>query len=723
MMRHRCRSGLLLLTGLTMSVARVRGEDAAPRGASSNDRFASWAALTGHAPPVRLRRRPAVEQAALSPNGKLALTASRMGSAILWDVESGAMLRVLPVSDNANVNGLAFLPDGSAVTAESNGTTTIWDVVTGEPVRRFSAAGWLLKMQISSDGRRIVTGYRDRNVRVWDVRTGKLIRHFFVTNQQGRGGTYILTDFSINSDASLLVTTGTERVASLWDVERGKRIRMLKPSHGDFVSHARLSNDGCRVVTMCNSRNTATLWNTASDQPLRELRIAQDGLAARLDLSRDGRRLLIGYHDNVNPTSLWDLKTGRILKSFGKPGSLHAAAFSHDEKRIIVGSRGTTADVYDVATTGKTQTLRGRTVTTQSIAGSQGGRFLLVQSTGGLVMFWDLQAGRPRRLSLAAGTLPAVSHDGSTVAVLDSPSQLMIWHTKQDRHRARISWKGTAGNCTSLAISRDGSRAVTGHEDGQSILWDTDAARPPLTLKSIQRVQATGISHNGAHILTGHGIPDSDEPGSAIVWDTTEGRRLHEVKMKHPVQTAAFSGEGKRFVVADKRLAVLCETASGRELHRTSLAGTLHGRVHINRQGERIFGYLRRLSEAKTDLSRELRRVFVGSRTGFVAGSNDSLMINEHGGDSISVFDVSLRRREILNLMTLDEGRDWLAWTPEGLYDGSENARQMVRFCLNGPPDAELAASPEKQAARLKRQDEIRHRNYFPGLMGAISRD
>jgi hypothetical protein len=61
-----------------------------------------------------------------------------------------------------------------------------------------------------------------------------------------------------------------------------------------------------------------------------------------------------------------------------------------------------------------------------------------------------------------------------------------------------------------------------------------------------------------------------------------------------------------------------------------------------------------------------------------------------------------------------------LAWTPEGLYDGSENARQLVRFCLNGSPDPELASNASRQQAVLKQRSDIRSRNYFPGLVQAI---
>ena len=66
--------------------------------------------------------------------------------------------------------------------------------------------------------------------------------------------------------------------------------------------------------------------------------------------------------------------------------------------------------------------------------------------------------------------------DGRRAAATSGRDQLIhIWDVATGRELA--AWKGHDSSITSLAISLDGSRIVTGSNDATVILWDVDSGQ------------------------------------------------------------------------------------------------------------------------------------------------------------------------------------------------------------------------------------------------------
>jgi WD40 repeat protein len=120
--------------------------------------------------------------AAWSPDGRRIATGFRFSRAVrLWDVNNEgrqlltfALLSVVQ-SKSGRVNGLSFSPDGRYLAAASeNGTTEVWDTLTGRPLTsplRHGAGvngAWF-----SVDGRRLLTASNDGTAQVWGAATGQ----------------------------------------------------------------------------------------------------------------------------------------------------------------------------------------------------------------------------------------------------------------------------------------------------------------------------------------------------------------------------------------------------------------------------------------------------------------------------------------------------------------------------------------------------------------------
>ncbi len=115
-----------------------------------------------------------VEDVAFSPDGRRIVTASKDGTARLWDVATGEAV-ALPLRHGGTVLKAAFSPDGRfVVTACFDGTARVWEGSNGQPVTpALVHQGSVADASFSPDGRWVATASVDGKARLWDAVTGQ----------------------------------------------------------------------------------------------------------------------------------------------------------------------------------------------------------------------------------------------------------------------------------------------------------------------------------------------------------------------------------------------------------------------------------------------------------------------------------------------------------------------------------------------------------------------
>jgi serine/threonine protein kinase len=95
-----------------------------------------------------------------------------------------------------------------------------------------------------------------------------------------------------------------------------------------------------------------------------------------------------------------------------------------------------------------------------------------------------------------------------------------------------------------VALSPDGTRVVTGSDDGTARVWDARTGTPPLELKGHRSaVWGVAFSADGTRIVTG------SADGTAKVWDARTGAPLLELKgHTGAVNSVALGADGTRIV-------------------------------------------------------------------------------------------------------------------------------------------------------------------------------
>ncbi|MEL6318594.1 MAG: WD40 repeat domain-containing protein, partial [Pseudomonadota bacterium] len=113
----------------------------------------------------------AVAAIAVTPDGERALSASRDGALMLWDLETGEALRTFE-GHQAGVLSVAIGPEGRfALSGDEDSVLILWDLESGEEAARLVGHDdAVTTVAFTPDGKLALSGSRDRSLFVWDLR-------------------------------------------------------------------------------------------------------------------------------------------------------------------------------------------------------------------------------------------------------------------------------------------------------------------------------------------------------------------------------------------------------------------------------------------------------------------------------------------------------------------------------------------------------------------------
>jgi WD40 repeat protein len=232
------------------------------------------------------------------------------------------------------VQDVVFSPDGRRILSGSQDRTMIlWDWETGQMIRRFVGdGGWVLSVAFSPDGRRALSGGEDRVIRLWDIKSAAMIREF-------RGHTEWIFQVAFSPDGRLAYSTsggpnhltdGRDSAVRFWDLEAGCEIGRME-GHKGRVPGLAVVPDGRRVLTGGDTR--LILWDAQARSQIRLIG-RHDNKISCVVLLPDGRRVVSASVDRT--IRIWDLEGGQMLRRFlGHPREVTWVAASPDGRLLL----------------------------------------------------------------------------------------------------------------------------------------------------------------------------------------------------------------------------------------------------------------------------------------------------------------------------------------------------------------------------------------------------
>jgi len=443
-----------------------------------------WDAASGEELRTLVGHRSAVFSVAFSPDGQSIVTGSQDHQVKVWNAASGAVLHTLR-GHGASVFSVAFSPDGKWIISGSvDQTARVWDAASGEELRAFKGHGSQIgSVALSPDGQRIVTGggalrvspdgrFHSANIeddptaKVWDAGGGMEALTL-------EGHTDAVTSVDISADGRLIVSGSFDGTARVWDLRTEQVIASVRGSGAPIRGVAFLV-DGQRFVTG-SFDGTASVWDVASGNEIHKL---EDHTAEifSVAVSRDGWIATGSWDRSVK---LWDATTGTLRHTFAdRGGPVYPVAFSSDGRRLVSATGWMSpmdvlkVDVLEVNSRQELITFQ-RGVMIWSAAFSRDGRRIVTGTHGLTATVWDAANGK-QQLTLTGHTehihAAVFSPDGRRIVTGSVDQTAKLWDAATGEEL--LTFKGHSGVIFSVAFSPDGKRIVTGSGDHTIKVWE-----------------------------------------------------------------------------------------------------------------------------------------------------------------------------------------------------------------------------------------------------------
>ncbi len=450
---------------------------------------------------------------AFSPDGTILASGMRNKGIELWDVQKAQLLHTLRGHID-QVRYMEFSPNGRTLVSVGgikDKTVRIWDVDAKsflysieEKYMRVNAAAY------SPNGQFIATGGGEK-VRIWDAFTGSLLLKI----ETGKGD---VIDVAYFPDGNELASLNTNGLIRIWDAWTGIKLRTIRGyTDGRFhmgVYAVAYSPDGRTIAS--GEGNAVTVWDARSGALLRKF--VDTSRVNALVFSPDGKTLASGAYRAL----IWDMKTGALLHQLkGHEAEVNAVAYSPDGQYLVSGGNDKTARIWDARSGARLHTLKGHTRRVNGAAFSPDGKNAATVSSDWTLRIWNARTGTAlKTIQPQQGTLKCVAYSpdqtmiavgtvGQVAALLDASTGELLHTYKMGEAENR----GDYGGFTSLAFSSDGQTLAASFN--QTIwLWDIESGELQNEIKGHGGiVTGAAFSSDGQRLLSG------SLDGSMLLWD------------------------------------------------------------------------------------------------------------------------------------------------------------------------------------------------------------
>jgi WD40 repeat protein len=277
------------------------------------------------------------------------------------------------------------------------------------------------------------------------------------------GHTHYVSDLVFLPGDKQLLTASYDKTLRLWSVEDGRELHRF-PGHTTAVTALALSPDGGRAVSGDLS-GAIKLWNLETRLEGRAFESAPSSVTS-LAFSRDGKQVLSGH---LGAVYLWDAATGRRIETLSEKSGFLGAIFGPADDVLIYAEDGKLQRI--ALADGKPLESRPHPGSLGGVALSADGKQLAVACRDGQLRLSAMDAwSKVRELDQkAAVNFAAFSPDGTRVVSGGQDGALILWNAETGK--PLIRYEGHTAAVRRLAFSSDGRTIASGSTDGSARLW------------------------------------------------------------------------------------------------------------------------------------------------------------------------------------------------------------------------------------------------------------
>ncbi len=371
-----------------------------------------------------------------SPDSRWLASSGTDATAKVWESTSGSLHHTFD-DYLTRVWSARFSPDGKTLTTTTRDRVSFWDLATGEEGPTWIKGEGITKQsRYLPDGTQLLTVGGSEHVRGWGL-TPELEGRYLEGHRAEVNGVRFSPDGTWLASTGGHWKEGGDGRVLLWEPGRALERGKASPDHvlegGQRWTHPLAFHPDGKEVSAGDNKGYVLTWDVASGALTRRLHIPEYTNGVRcLVYHPDGARIVTaGWGGDPLPKLReWSVESGQLLRSFsGATNTIDSVAYSNGGRYLAAGCRDGSAYVWDV--------LRGRLIHrltegdgwVYGVAFSPDGQYLVTSHDRALVLLWDLKSGaivqQFHGLHGRAGKV-CFSPDGRRIAACDV-SSVKVW--------------------------------------------------------------------------------------------------------------------------------------------------------------------------------------------------------------------------------------------------------------------------------------------------------
>lgn len=537
------------------------------------------------------------------------------------------------------------------------------------------------------------------------------------------GHTAVVRRVFLTPDGEQAITVSMDKSVRVWDVATGETVRVFRfPSgSGDegFLNAAALAPDGKRLAAaglpfgLGKFGVMIYILSLESGQVEQVLR-GHRNLITSLAFSPDGKWLASGSTDQT--ARLYDLATGKVHKVLeGHKSRVSGVSFSPNGQQLATSSLDNTGRIWSVKTGAMSAELKGHPTSVNCIAWSPDGKTLATGSVDGSIRLWESKGEFRKSYSvidqvavqMVSLTFSRDSRELLYTGIALSGKTAIIDVASGQR---RVDFSAHSNTVVHGFLSADGKRAAsTGGNDHETYVWNTGTGEVMQKLMGKSRsVFGIAWGPDGKSIAWGNTnrgathLANSPLEQSFQLSDFAFGPAPDDTFLRARVERGAHSLNlvGKDFQMVIKEKDRVMHMFKSKLDNERVYCFTMLGedRAVVGTQGQLY------LLDVRVN---KILRTFTG-HTGIILGvapaPDDRYFVTGSIDQTIRIWDPN-KEEPLLSLFFV--GRDWIAWTPEGIYAASANGERLMGWQIHNGPEALASYHPAGQFRKSLYHPEV----------------